>query len=143
MGTNYRIVIDTNVLVSALRSRLGASFVLLSRLELGQFQPVVTVPLLMEYADVLHRPGLVPIATDAIDAVLDRVCAVSVRQPIYFLWRPRLRDPKDDMVLEAAVNGQAEFIVTHNGADFIDAPNFSIAVVTPAQLLHLLEGDTL
>jgi putative PIN family toxin of toxin-antitoxin system len=136
-----KIVIDTNVLVSALRSRLGASFALLSRLEGLEYQPVLTVPLLLEYADVLHRPTMVPIPAAAIDAVLDRVCALALQQPVHFLWRPCLRDPNDDMVLEAAVNGQADYLVTHNTADFAGAQRFNIKVRTPAQLLHIFDGE--
>jgi putative PIN family toxin of toxin-antitoxin system len=140
MVARYKVVIDTNVLVSALRSRLGASFALLLRIESGDYQPVVTVPLAMEYDDVLHRAGVVPISSAAVDAVLDRLFAMAVQQSVHFLWRPRLRDPKDDMVLEAAANGQVDFLVTHNVADFAEARTFSIAVVTPAQFLHILDG---
>jgi putative PIN family toxin of toxin-antitoxin system len=138
----YKIVIDTNVLVSALRSRLGASFALLSRLEGPEYQPILTVPLLLEYTDVLHRKAMVPITANAIDAVLDRLCALAAQHPVHFLWRPCLRDPKDDMVLEAAVNGQADFLVTHNTADFAPAHRFNVRLVRPAQLLRIFDGDT-
>ena len=136
----YRIVIDTNVLVSALRSRRGASFELLRRLQLDTYRAVVTVPLLMEYADVLHRDGMVPIAAPAIDAVIDMLCAKADTQTVFFLWRPQLRDPNDEMVLEAAVNGAADFLITHNGRDFAAANTFSVRVITPSEFLNLLDG---
>lgn len=135
-----RIVIDTNVLVSALRSARGASFELLRRLPLRTYRAVITVPLMMEYTDVLHRSGMVPISSAAADAVLDMMCAEAETQPVFFLWRPQLRDPKDEMVLEAAVNGTADYLVTHNIKDFAAATTFSVQVVTPARFLNLLDG---
>lgn len=136
-----RIVIDTNVLVAALRSRTGWSFDLLSRLGGGQFQPVVTVPLVMEYESVLLRPGLVRVSPQAVQDVLDYLCACAVRQNVHFLWRPRLSDVKDDMVLEAAVNGQCQSIVTWNVRDFAAAAAFGIAIVNPQQFLASVQGE--
>lgn len=137
MWSPLRIVIDTNVLVSALRSRLGWSFALLDKAGTGYFEHVVTVPLVMEYEDVLHRPGMVSIAAQDVDDVLDYVCATALRQQVYFLWRPKLSDVKDDMVLEAAVNGQCQFIVTWNVRDFAAAAQFGIKVVNPSEFLNL------
>ena len=137
-----RIVIDTNVLVSALRSRLGWSFDLLSQLGRGAYQHVVTVPLVMEYEDVLLRPSMVRLAPAAVHDVLDYVCATAVRQSVHFLWRPRLADVKDDMVLEAAVNGQCQAIVTWNIRDFAAASEFGIAVLNPQVFLSTLKGET-
>lgn len=135
-----QIVLDTNVLVSGLRSRNGASFELLRRLTTGHYGLHLTVPLAMEYEDVLHRPGLLSLPADAIDAVLDMVCAVAVQQPVHFLWRPQLRDPSDELVLEAAVNASADYLVTHNLRDFATAGGFAVQVVTPGQFLKLLDG---
>ena len=126
-----RIVIDTNVLVSALRSRKGWSFDLLTRLGKGQFEHVVTVPLLIEYEDVLYRKGMVPISKAAVDDMLDYVCASGLRQKVHFLWRPKLTDVRDDMVLEAAFNGQCDAIVTWNVRDFSAAATIGIDVVSP------------
>ena len=137
-----RIVIDTNVLVSALRSRLGWSFDLLSQLGQGAYQHVVTVPLVMEYEDVLLRPAMVRVTPAAVHDVLDYVCATAVRQSVHFLWRPRLADVKDDMVLEAAVNGQCQAIVTWNIRDFAAASEFGIAVLNPQIFLSTLKGET-
>lgn len=135
-----RIVIDTNVLVSALRSRAGWSFDLISRVGAGQFQHVVTVPLVMEYEDVLHRPGMVRVPGSAVDDLLDYLCSTALRQRVHFLWRPKLADIKDDMVLEAAVNGQCHSIVTWNVRDFAAAAGLGIQVVSPDVFLrHLKE----
>ena len=134
------IVIDTNVLVAALRSRRGASFQLLSRLTQRQFDVFITVPLLMEYEDVLHRPGLLALPEHAIDAVLDMICAVAHKQTVHFLWRPQLRDPKDELVLEAAVNARADFLITHNLRDFEPSRRFALQLVTPGQFLNILDG---
>lgn len=126
-----RVVIDTNVLVSALRSRNGWSFDLLARLGRGQFEHVVTVPLVIEYEGVLHREGMVPISSAAVDDVLDYVCSSGLRQKVYFLWRPKLADVRDDMVLEAAFNGQCHAIVTWNIRDFPAAGAIGIEVLSP------------
>lgn len=141
METKPAIVVDTHVLVAALRSRRGASFQLLSRLTQKQFEVCVTVPLVMEYVDVLHRSGLLPLPEQAIDAVLNMVCAVARKQSVHFLWRPQLRDPKDELVLEAAVNARADFLVTHNRRDFEPGRRFALQVVTPGQFLNILDGE--
>lgn len=141
MASKPGIVFDTNVLVAALRSRRGASFQLLSRLTQRQFDVFITVPLLMEYADVLHRPGLLALPEHAIDAVLDMICATAHQQAVHFLWRPQLRDPKDELVLEAAVNATADFLVTHNLRDFEPGRRFAVQVVTPGQFLNILDGE--
>jgi predicted nucleic acid-binding protein len=134
-----RIVLDTNVLVSALRSRRGASFQVLKTVGRGRFEHVVTVPLVLEYEEVLRRPGVVPISTTAADDVIDYLCATGVQQSVHFLWRPKLPDVKDDMVLEAAVNGSCSHIVTHNLRDFELARSLRITPVAPGRFLDLIE----
>ena len=135
-----RIVIDTNVLVAALRSRLGASHALLQRMGSGAFEHALTVPLVMEYEDVLLRAGMVPVAADAVQTIVDFVCATGIAQPVHFLWRPLLPDAKDDMVLEAAVGAGCRWIVTFNIRDFQLASGLGIDAVTPGQFLDLLEN---
>lgn len=132
---NPLVVIDTNVLASALRSRVGASYELLSELGKGRYRHVVTVPLVMEYEDVLLRPGMVRVGQDAVNDILDYLCATAIHQSVHFLWRPRLSDVKDDMVLEAAVNGQCAAIVTWNVRDFAPASEFGIHVMDPKTFL--------
>lgn len=137
-----RIVIDTNVLVAALRSRLGASFKLLRRVGSGDFEHAITVPLVMEYEDVLLRPAMVPLETDAVQAVIDYLCATGVGQPVHFLWRPLLPDPKDDMVLEAAVGAGCRWIITFNTRDFAAAAGLGVSAISPGDFLNLLESPT-
>ena len=141
MKSPPRIVIDTNVLVSALRLHAGWSFDLLSRLGQGTYLHVVTVPLVMEYEDVLLRPGMVPVVETVVQDVLDYLCATAQQQEVHFLWRPRLPDVKDDMVLEAAVNGQCQTIVTWNVRDFAAAAEFGIEVVNPHNFLNPPKGE--
>ncbi len=136
--TQPLIVLDTNVLVAALRSRCGASYRVLSQVGQSRFTMAISVPLVMEYEDVLTRPGMVPISRSAVDAVLDYLCAVGQRQRIFYLWRPKLRDPKDDMVLELAMNAGADAIVTHNVHDYVAAQGMGPAIVTPATWLESL-----
>jgi predicted nucleic acid-binding protein len=138
-----KIVIDTNVLVAALRSRSGWSFELLRQVGGDRFQHVLTVPLVMECEDVLLRPGLVPLPEAAVHDVLDYLCATAIRQPVHFLWRPRLPDVKDDMVLEAAVNGQCACIVTWNVRDFAVASEFGLQVLDPKTFLNPSQGGWL
>ena len=139
MAAPPKIVIDTNVLVSALRLRAGWSFDLVSRIGAGQFQHVVTVPLVMEYEDVLHRPGMVRVSAAKADDILDYVCSTALRQRVHFLWRPKLQDIKDDMVLEAAVNGQCQYIVTWNVRDFTAASGLGLKVLRPGLFLRQLK----
>lgn len=129
------IVLDANVLVAALRSRHGASFRLLYLLGTGRFEISASVPLVLEYEDVLRPEVSRPITKRDIDALLDYVCSVANRQEVFYLWRPVLRDPKDDLVLEVAVAAGCEGIVTFNRRDFAGAERFGIRVLAPGQLL--------
>lgn len=139
MRTLPKIVVDTNVLVSALRSRRGWSVDLLTRIGQGQFEHVVTVPLVIEYEDVLRREGMVPLSGGAVDDVLDYICASGLRQQVHFLWRPKLTDVRDDMVLEAAFNGQCDAIVTWNVRAFRAAVDIGIDVPSPDLFLKRLK----
>ena len=131
-----RIVIDTCVLVSALRSNRGASFKLIELIGSGKFQASVSVPLILEYEDATRRPEHgARLDQNQIDAVLDYVCEVSDQREIFYLWRPLLKDPKDDLVLELAVESSTDYIVTFNLSDFAGAERFGIDVITPQQFL--------
>jgi putative PIN family toxin of toxin-antitoxin system len=131
-----KIVLDTNVLVAGLRSRHGASFRLLQLLGTGRFEVAISVPLVLEYEDVLMRHvRMVGFDETEIAAVIDYLCAVGQRQRIYYLWRPFLRDPKDDLVLELAVAAICEGIVTFNAKDFAGVDRFGLWVMTPRQFL--------
>jgi predicted nucleic acid-binding protein len=136
-----RVVLDPDVIVSGLRSRRGASFALLEHLENGDFQAAVSVPLVIEYEDVLLRKPVASVlsAGDVRD-FLDALCSMAYRQTIFFLWRPLLSGPKDDMVAELAVAAECSAVVTHNVRDFVGLDAFGINVLTPAQLLEQLRG---
>ena len=131
-----RIVIDTNVVVSALRSNKGASFRLLSLIDSGKFKFGLSVPIVIEYEAAAKRlithGGL---SAADIEAIVDYICAAGEHYKIYFLWRPILKDPKDDMVLELAVASKADAIVTFNRSDFKGSETFGIRIITPQQLL--------
>lgn len=129
-----RIILDPNVLVSALRSRRGASFQLLSKLDSKLFEVCVSVPLVFEYEDVLKRAALGISENDA-DAVIDYICRVATHHTIHFLWRPYLPDPKDDLVLEVAVAAQCTHIVTFNTKDFVGVGRFGLQALWPADFL--------
>jgi predicted nucleic acid-binding protein len=135
------VAIDTSVLVAAIRSRRGASFEVLSRIGTGVFDIAVSVPLVLEYEDALLRhasaSGLV--ASDVHDLV-DYVCSVALRQEIFFLWRPLLKDPNDDMVAELAVAAGCDAVVTHNIRDFAGIEKFGLALLTPGTFLKQLRG---
>lgn len=135
-----RVVLDTNVVVAALLSSRGASHRLLRMVsEEGPFRVCLSVPLVLEYESVLRRK----LGKDhaSIDPVLDYLCKVGDHQEIFFLWRPHLQDPGDEMVLEVAVGSQASVIVTHNTRDFRDVEDvFGIRVLTPGEYLLQLEG---
>ncbi len=136
------VIFDTNVLVAATRSRRGASFALLSRVGGRDFQIAVSVPLVLEYEYALlnHRKEN-RLSEAEIGAILDYLCSTAERQEIFFLWRPGLRDPKDDMVLELAVAAEADAIITHNLRDFAGASNFGVEVVRPQEFLKSLRGN--
>lgn len=134
---NPKIVIDTNVLVAALRSRSGASFKLLSLVNKDRFDIHLSVPLVVEYEDVLMRqlPHLV-LTSDEVVKLLNYLCTIANRHRIFFLWRPFLKDPKDEMVLELAVTASCTHIVTFNKRDFARVEKFfGIQVVTPKEFL--------
>jgi putative PIN family toxin of toxin-antitoxin system len=132
-----KIVIDTNVLVAALKSRNGASYKLLMALQDETYTPSLSVPLFVEYESVLKRLGLLPHFTETeIDDVLDYILSRASIQQIFFLWRPFLKDPKDDLVLEAAFAAQCQHLVTFNVRDFQDVEtSFGIKVLTPKEFL--------
>lgn len=134
-----RVVLDTNVLVAASRSKRGASARLLSLVGTGRFEICVSVPLLLEYESAFAR-DLEPNSAEwrvRMD-LLDYLCTVATRQEIFFLWRPFLRDPKDEMVLEAAVAGGCSALITYNTRDFVGAEQFNLSVFTPKKFLEVI-----
>jgi putative PIN family toxin of toxin-antitoxin system len=132
-----RIVIDTNVLVAALRSRRGASYKLLMLLGGERFAVSISVPLVLEYEDAAKRLiGAAAWSESDFHDILDYICAVADHQEVHYLWRPFLKDADDDMVLEAAVAAGCDFIVTYNKADFRHVERFGLRVVTAKEFLE-------
>lgn len=135
----FRIVLDTSVVVAALRTRLGAGNAVLRLVAQRRVVALATAPLFLEYEDVLKRPehqlvhGLTP---EAVDQFLAELAALLEPVEVHFQWRPQSRDPNDEMVLEAAINGQADALVTYNIKDFAAAgERFRISVLRPGDLL--------
>lgn len=135
-----RVVLDTNVLVAALRSRRGASFRLIELLRAGAFEIAISVPLAVQYEAVLTRhAATLGIRRIEVTTIVDYLCAVGKRQSIHFLWRPLLRDPDDEFVLEVAVAAGCQHIVTHNVRDFGGAERFGVGILRPNQFLRQVE----
>ncbi len=137
-----RVVLDTTVLIAALRSDRGASRILLTQALRGEFVALASVPLMLEYEAVATRPehlAAAGVTEPDVQAVLDALAAVVKPVRLAFLWRPMLPDVDDDMVLETAVNGQAHMLVTVNLRDFKPAAGvFHLKVVSPADALTKL-----
>jgi putative PIN family toxin of toxin-antitoxin system len=135
-----RVVLDTSVIVAALRSRQGASFRLLALLEQGRFEMALSVPLLFEYEDALVRHIAAGLYTrQDVEDLLDYFCRTAHLQSIFFLWRPYLLDVKDEMVLELAVAAGCEAIVTHNQRDFTGTGKLGVRIYPPKDFLRILE----
>ena len=139
-----RLTFDTDVIVAALRSRTGASNALLHALREGQFEAVASVPMLCEYEAVLMRPEqrqATGMSVEEVGFFLDGLAALLLLVVPHFLWRPLLRDPDDEMVLDAAVNGRADAIVTFNIHDFLpEARQFQLEVLMPREALRRLRS---
>ena len=137
VAKKLKIILDTNVLYSGLYSSKGASFSVLRKIEEGRLKIVLSTTLLFEYEDILKRDrSVLGLSNREIEKILDYFCGHSEHQRIYFLWRPRLPDPKDDHLLELAVASQTKLIVTHNIKDFKGAEDFAIRSITPKELLE-------
>ena len=135
----HQIVIDTNVIVAGLRSRRGCAFQLLSLIGTECFDIHLSVPLVMEYRDVLSREGLISyLSLNDVDNLIDFYCQVGIKHEIFFLWRPFLQDPKDDLVLELAVKAGGASIITYNTRDFNGVEQFGIQLFKPPDFLRLI-----
>lgn len=138
-----RTVLDTDVLVAAVRSDRGASRVLLTSALEQRYPVLASVPLMLQYEAVLTRPehlAAAGISAEDVGILLDAITLVVEPIRISYLWRPILPDPGDDLVLETAVNGQADVVVTFNRRDFGPAVGrFGLEVLTPADAVRRLE----
>jgi putative PIN family toxin of toxin-antitoxin system len=134
-----KVVLDTNVLVAASRSKRGASAKLISLVGTGHFEISLSVPLVVEYEAVLFRGlALTDPRRRLWGDILDYLCRVGERKQIFFLWRPWVRDPADDMVLELAVAAQCEAIISYNKRDFGHLENFGLEALDPKEFLARL-----
>jgi len=133
------IIIDTNVLIAALRSKKGASFRVLSLVGTNKFEPHDSVALVLEYENVVqrHRAEL-GLSQDDVSVLIDSLCSLAKHHQIYFLWRPSLPDANDELILELAVSAQCDYIVTHNLSDFKGVEKFGISAVTPGAFLKII-----
>ncbi len=139
-----RAVLDTDVLVAAVRSGRGASRVLLTAALERRCPVLASVPLMLQYESVLTRTehlAAAGISAADVDTLLDAIALVAEPIRISFLWRPVLPDPGDDLVLETAVNGRADIVVTFNRRHFEAAAGpFGLEIVAPADAVRRLEN---
>jgi putative PIN family toxin of toxin-antitoxin system len=136
-----RVVIDTNILYAGLYSSSGASYRILRLIRTGQIIPCISVTLAMEYEAVLSaRLQELDLTKEQLTGFLGYFVAIAERIKVFYLWRPGLRDPGDDMVLETAVAARADYILTHNIKDFKGAARFGVRVVTPGWFIHHCGG---
>ena len=105
------------------------------------FEISISVPLVLEYEEAAKRISReVGLTHRDIDDLLDYLCGVGDRRQVFFLWRPFLKDPGDEMVLELAVEAGCDYVVTYNVRDFAGAERFGVRVVKPQEFLRLI-GD--
>ncbi len=133
------LVIDTNILVAATRNRSGPSFALIQMIRLGRAAMCCSPALFLEYEDGLKRAGQLAasgLLAGGIDAILGELAGIIAPVTTHYQWRPQLRDPADEMVLETTVNAQASAIVTYILRDFGPAKLFGIPVLNAEQTLQ-------
>jgi len=139
MRSVRRVVLDTSIIVAALRTRRGAANAVLRLVAKRRLVALATPPLFLEYEDVLKRPEqqlVHGLTAEGVDRFLGELAALLEPVEIHFQWRPQARDPSDEMVLEAAINGSADALVTYNVTDFRPAgERFGISIVRPADVL--------
>lgn len=126
---------DTDVVVAAMRSPAGASAAILRSIRRGEATLLLSVPLAMEYEAVCqqgeHRLAA-GLSQGQADIFVTAVIAMAEPVETHFLWRPQLRDPGDEMVLEAAINGRANALITFNMRDYGEAPShFGVELLLP------------
>src|ERR1700675_4087885 len=139
-----RLVLDTDVVVAALRSDQGASRQLLLAALDRRITMLASVPLMLECEAVLTRPeqlDKIGLSAPEINVVLDTLASVIEPVPLHFVWRPRLKDPADEMVLDTAVNGHADRLATFNLRHLRNATmEFGIRGDRPGAILREMRG---
>lgn len=115
----------------------GASYLLLSLIDSEKFVVNISVPLILEYEDVAKRQlNALALTEQSVNNILDYMCQIAVHHQIFYVWRPVLKDAKDDMVLEVAVAAEANYIVTFNMRDFVGSEQFGVRVLPPKAFLQ-------
>jgi len=133
------IVIDTNVVIAALRSKNGASYKLLALVGTKKFEIHDSVALILEYEDVIQRQRAeLGLSQEDVSVLIDSLCALASHHKIYFIWRPSLSDANDELILELAISASCKYIVTHNISDFKGSEKFGITALTPAAFLEMI-----
>lgn len=134
-----RVVLDTSVIVAALRSSRGASFQLLKLLGEGAYAIAISAPLVFEYEEVLVR-DLVPafLSLEDVDEIIRFICDVGEKYDPGPMLRPVLADPDDDMLVDLGVAALVDHVVTHNTRDLAGAAAHGLAIITPGRFLNLL-----
>lgn len=135
----YQLVIDTNILLSGLRSKKGASYKLLTLLNDPRIQINISVPLIFEYEQILKREYQdLELTLEDIDNIINGICAISNQRTIFYLWRPLAKDPNDDFLIDLAIEAQADFIISYNIKDLKPIEKLGVLVLNPKQFLQLI-----
>lgn len=138
MKERLQIILDTNVLVAALRSKRGAANYLLELILTERWHINVSTPLLLEYEEVLKRPEMAEfLSPDLADELIDGLCTNAVCHDIFFLWRSFVRDPNDAFVFELAVRTNTDYLITFNKKDFPASSEFGVKLATPREFLDI------
>lgn len=136
----WQVVIDTSVIISAIRSKRGASYKLLLTLAgKKDWELNLSTALLLEYEEkIKEQAPNFGYSSEDIDNFLDFLCSVANEPPIYFRWRPFLKDADDEMILDLAIAANADYIITYNLKDFRNTEKFDIEAITPFDFLRIL-----
>jgi len=137
----YQVIIDTNVIVSAFRSKKGASHLLIKLLhdKDTRWEANISTALVLEYESVLKREMHVQEKSfQMVDDLIDDIVALSNRHRIFYLLRPYLKDKNDDFILELAFSSSTDYIITYNTNNFKRAKSFGIDIITPKDFLQTI-----
>ena len=135
----HKVVMDANVITSALRSRNSFYFKLFSIIDDERIKVFISVPVILEYEDAVKRDKAnVKLRKAEIDDILNFICFIAEQRKIYYLWRPFLRDAKNDMFLELAVESECDYIIIFNKRDYEGVESFGIKVITPKEFIKVI-----
>ena len=135
---NDLVIIDTNVLLSGLKSRKGQSYRLLEKLLNNEIKIAISVPLVLEYESILKKKLDRNIFSgEDIDTMINYICKIGKHVKIYYLWRPFLKDPYDDHIVEVALTAKCKYIITYNKKDFVEVEQLGIKAMTPYEYMEI------